>query len=178
MITKQTKFIIVIAFQLIIIFSLLIFKVAVLTGGTEVVLKIRPVDPRDPLRGDYVTFRYDISTVSPYLFSYSPIKTGDTIYLPLEKQGDYWRPVKGIKKYKLEEENTLFIKGKIATDGLETRELNPNSSIRVLYGIEEYFIPEGVGQNFNFRQAAVRVSIDKDGNAVLKQLYVDGESWP
>ncbi|PJC47845.1 MAG: hypothetical protein CO034_01100, partial [Parcubacteria group bacterium CG_4_9_14_0_2_um_filter_35_11] len=63
MLTKQTKFIIAIAIQLVIIFSIIIFKMAVLTGGAEVLLRIEPVDPRDPLRGDYLTFQYKISNL-------------------------------------------------------------------------------------------------------------------
>ena len=71
---KQTKFILAIALQLAVIFTIIIFKFSVFTGGTEVMLRIQPVDPRDPLRGDYVTFSYDISSVSSYQFEYSPIK--------------------------------------------------------------------------------------------------------
>jgi hypothetical protein len=56
MITKQTKFIIAIVIQLVIIFTIIIFKIAVLRSGTEVLLRIKPVDPRDPLRGDHLTF--------------------------------------------------------------------------------------------------------------------------
>ena len=51
--TKQTKFIIAIGIQLVILFAIIIFKSSVLIGGTEVLLKIEPVDPRDILRGDY-----------------------------------------------------------------------------------------------------------------------------
>src|SRR4029077_13511649 len=38
-------------------------RAAILAYGTDVLLKTAPVDPRDLLRGDYVTLNYDISRV-------------------------------------------------------------------------------------------------------------------
>jgi uncharacterized membrane-anchored protein len=38
-------------------------RVQILRSGTEVMLQTRPVDPRDFLRGDYVSLAYDISSV-------------------------------------------------------------------------------------------------------------------
>lgn len=172
MLTKQTKFIIGIVIQLVIIFSIIIFKMAVLIGGTEVLLKIEPVDPRDPLRGDYITFSYEISNLDSYLFVYSPIRKADTVYVPLEQRGKYWRAVHGIQKIKPIDEEKIFLKGKVFSVSRDR--------IRVIYGIEEYFIPEGVGQDFPFweHKAAARVSIDEKGNAVLKQIYVNDKPWP
>lgn len=172
MLTKQTKFIIAIVIQLIIIFGIIIFKVAVLTGGTEVLLQIEPVDPRDPLRGDHLTFQYRISSVDTYLFDYSPVKDGDTVYVPLEQRGKYWTAIRGIRKTKLPDKEEIFIKGKVSS--------SRGSRIHIVYGIEDYFISEGVGQDFTFwrREAAARVSIDENGNAVLKQVYVDDRAWP
>src|ERR1035441_2202352 len=40
-----------------------------LAGGKLVLLETRPVDPRDLLRGDYVTLNYKISDVALSLFS-------------------------------------------------------------------------------------------------------------
>ena len=40
-------------------------RVNILRTGTDVTLQTRPVDPRDLLRGDYVTLSYEISRVPP-----------------------------------------------------------------------------------------------------------------
>ena len=170
MLSKQNKFFLVIAFQLFIIISLIIFKYSILTGGVEIFLKIAPVDPRDLLRGDYVTFRYaDISQLNFYDQNFI---VGDTVYVLLKKGDKYWRVSGYPTENKPKEENSIFIKGKISS-------VNKNS-INVRYGIEEYFIAEGTGRTFNFagKEAVAKVSVDKDGNAVLKQLYIDGEVWP
>ncbi len=172
MLPRQTKFIIAIVIQLVIIFSIIIFKVAVLTGGAEVLLRIEPIDPRDPLRGDHLTFQYRISNISPYLFNYTPVKEGDTVYVPLEQQGKYWVVVKGVQKTKPKDTENIFIRGKVSKIS--------GSRIYIVYGIEDYFIPEGAGRDFTFwrREVSAKVSIDRDGNAVLKQIYVDDKLWP
>jgi uncharacterized membrane-anchored protein len=172
MLTKQTKFIIAIAIQLVIIFSIIIFKMAVLKGGTEVLLRIEPVDPRDPLRGDHLTFSYKISNLDSYLFNYYPIRDGDTVYVPLKQQGKYWTAAFGIQKTKPIGEEKIFLRGKISSFY--------GNRIHIIYGIEDYFIPEGTGQDFTFwrQETAARISVDENGNAVLKQIYVNDKPWP
>ena len=75
------------AIQAAILFVVIFFKLLVLIGGEEVFLKIRPVDPRDPFRGDYITFQYDISRIKgSFLNSQEKIERGDEIYIPLFKK--------------------------------------------------------------------------------------------
>src|ERR1700741_4829893 len=49
--------------QLGLIATMVIDRAGILREGTEITLQTRPVDPRDFLRGDYVTLSYDISAV-------------------------------------------------------------------------------------------------------------------
>ena len=183
--TKQTKFILAIALQVLIIFTIIIFKLSVLTGGTDILLKIEPVDPRDPLRGDYAAFQYsDISNIDPYISGGQQMSNGDTVYVVLDRNGKYWA-ARSIQKTKPSGEN-VFLKGKIASGGTESQSdiLSGlgfgDSRILVVYGIEEYFIPEGAGRGFSFwnKEAAAGVVVDENGNAVLKQIYVDDKPWP
>jgi len=158
-----------IGFQFVVIFSMVVFKMAVLIRGTNVMLKIEPVDPRDWLRGDHVIFQYDISNVPSHLVG-QDVKMGDSVYVLLTEQDPYWQATR-VQKQKPTEE-LLFIKGTVRSPGKKT------TNIR--YGIEQYFIPEGTGKGFSFRdkESAAEVAIDKYGNAVLKQIYVDGKKWP
>jgi len=180
--TKQKKFIIAVAIQLAILFIIIITKVATLTGGTDVVLRIRPVDPRDPLRGDYVTFNYDISSINSYIVrDVNEIKNGNTVYVALREAGKYWTALTvSVKK----PADGIFIKGKVVSGGVKNEGdiISPrqSSDIRIIYGIEEYFIPEGKGQDFVFgdKETVARVMVDKNGNPVLKQIYVDNNLWP
>lgn len=169
---------------MVIIFAIIIFKLSILTGGTDVLLKIAPVDPRDLLRGDYATFQYDISNLDPYYASGQQIRNGDTVYIVLRQNGKYWVTQNVQKNQPTGSE--LFIKGKVESGGIENQ-ADPfsyqrfrGSRLHVVYGIEQYFIPEGKGQNFSFwnKEAAARVALDDNGNAVLKQIYVDDKPWP
>ena len=177
---KQTKFTIAIAVQLAIIFGLLIFKMSILSSGTDVLLKIAPVDPRDPLRGDYVVFEYDISRINEYSFGYSPIRNNDTIYVPLKQRGKYWTASYGIQKTKPVDTANIFIKGKIASGEGTDSSLSFRNTYHIIYNIEEYFIPEGAGRGVSFwnKEAYARVTIDQSGNPVLRQIFVDDKPWP
>lgn len=184
MLTKQTKFLLAIALQVVIIFTIVIFKVSVLSGGTDVILRIEPVDPRDMLRGDYATFQYDISTLDAYLFGGQQISNGDTVYVSLRQSGEYWL-AQNIQRNK-PLDGGIFIKGTVVSGGIESQSDNfqsqrlSSSMVNIIYGIEDYFIPEGKGQGFSFwdKESAAKVAVDENGNAVLKQLYVDGKTWP
>lgn len=183
--SKQIKFILAVALQLAIIFIIIIFKFSIFTGGTEVMLRIQPVDPRDPLRGDYVTFSYDISSVSSYQFKYSPISNGDKVYIPLAKRSGYWqvsgmiskdKPVQGVFIKGVVKESDSINFGQPILIDVQKQERN----ITIIYGIEEYFIPEGAGRTERFigNNNFAKVAIDDNGNAVLKQLFVDNKIWP
>lgn len=172
--TKQTKFILAIVSQLIIILFIVIFKASILSSGIEVMLKVAPIDPRDMLRGDYITFQYDISNIDIRNFYLSDleINNGETVYVILGKYGKYWT-VSGIQKKKPSGENIIFIKGIVSR--------SRGSSLHIIYGIEDYFIPEGKGASFNFWNARdevfTKVVVNKSGNAVLKEFYVNDKSW-
>ncbi len=204
MIPKSTKFILAFALQVIIILALIIVKLSVLEGGTEVFLRIAPVDPRDPLRGDFVSFQYDISRVKSYqirdeLNNSQNVRNGDDLYVVLEEGSPYWYVREARRGVPVPDSNEklVFIKGRVISGGQDpyaqspstlensTTTLNKNLSLeskelRLSYGIEQYYIPEGAGNNFSFwnKDAGMRVKVDERGNAVPTQLYVDGKAWP
>ena len=174
--SKKNKFIIAIAIQTAILFFIILFKLLILSGGEEVFLKIRPVDPRDPFRGDYITFQYDISRIKGSFFDSSEkIKYGDKIYIPLLKRKNYHVAANRISKNK--PDTGMFIKGTVNDIRQKGDSLD---EVFVSYGIEEYFIPENSGRNVNFngQNTFAKVVLDKNGNAVLKNVYVNGKLWP
>lgn len=184
--TKLTKFILAIVFQVVIIFGIIIFKVSVLAGGTEILLHIEPVDPTSPLRGDYATFQYDISNLGLYLLEGLGVRNGDTVYVVLNQRGKYWT-AESVQLTQPADSAQIFIKGKVAGGGAYSQsDIIPEfrssgrSGIEVVYGVEEYFIPEGTGRNFNFgnKTAAAIVAVDENGAAALKRIIVDGKPWP
>ena len=222
-ITKQTKFILAIALQISIILIIIIFKMAVLTNGTEVLLKVEPIDPQSLLRGNYLTLQYNISNLDRSLFNINQIKKGETVYVILKKNGEYWKAEK-VEKDKPNTNGQIFIKGKIVSESLENKVEFPKEKIKdlkikteklkgkaenqrenqrekvlnaflqsrrhinkpsvriihIIYGIEDYYIPEGKGNGFVFwhKRVTAKIAVDENGRAIVKQIYVNGNPWP
>lgn len=185
--SKLVKFIVVVTLQVLVITGIILYKSAILTGGTPVMLAIEPVDPRDWLRGDYATFAFDISSVGNNYFNYPAINNGDQVYVPLinsYSSNDTWYVGYGISKTK--PTKGVFIKGTVASGGTDSATLPPpaygftSRQIQINYGIEQYFVPEGVGRNLGFgnERATAKVYVDENGNAVIKQIYINGRPWP
>ncbi len=197
MIPTSTKFFLAFALQVAVIFILIIVKLSVLESGTGVFLRIAPVDPRDPLRGDYVTFQYEISRVSSYKVRGEDIRklhNGDVLYVILQEGNPYWYIDYASTERPSTNENRIFLKGKIvqgAQSPLDTfqqhigtstnpRPVRIDRDLTLSYGMEQYYIPEGAGNNFSFwnKEAGMRIKVDANGNAVPDQLFVEGKKWP
>jgi len=167
---KKKIFIIIGIFWLVIIGGFIAFKEFTLQTGNEVLLKTRPVDPRDLFRGDYVILRYDISTVFTNEFSKnsSNFEKEDNIYVSLNVDDEKIGTIKNIYKNTPDDE-MFFIKG-IVKNVYGDR-------LNVEYGIESYFVPEGEGRVIEREMGKIytKVAIDNFGNAVIKSLVLDGE---
>ncbi len=177
-----------VVFWLLIFSGFILFKEYTLRTGTEMILRIEPVDPRDLFRGDYVTLNYEISTLDleKVQAEDTHFEYNDRIYLALELENGYGM----VKKiYKNPPDDELYIKGKVKEliydweedeDGLIAEEPQIKE-LRVEYGIESYFVPEGKGLEIESQQwtgrerVDVKVVVDKYGKAVIKSLLIDGE---
>ena len=143
------------------------FNEANLAFGKSVVLQTAPVDPRDIFRGDYVVLRYEISTLSN-IPGLRTVKEGDKAYVRLEQRVDIWEATEISKVPR--EEWAVFISGKV-TNVRDNR-------ITMEYGIEAYFVPEGKGREIERAgDIKVRVSLDRSGIAIIKNLIVDGATF-
>lgn len=168
-------------FWLLIFSGFIAYKEYTLRTGTEVMLKTLPVDPRDLFRGDYVTLNYEISTLDMERIEAenSYFYYGDPVYLALKLENGYGLPE---KIYTTPPDNELYIKGKV-NDIIYDWESEDGTiqELRVDYGIESYFVPEGRGmeiekeQQIGRKQVNAKVIIDKYGNAVIKSLSIEGE---
>ena len=165
---KTLLFLLIGVFWLVVIVGFIAVKEVTLQTGEEVLLKIRPVDPRDLFRGDYVVLRYEIGTLDLGIIAtdYTDFESGDKIYVALNIVDGYGIPS---KIYRSSPEEDMFLKGTVK----DTR----NNRLSVEYGIESYFVPEGEGRVIERQRGNldVSVSIDKFGNAVIKRLLIDGQ---
>lgn len=192
--SPTVKFAIAVGLQVAVILLIILFKLAILTGGTTVRLRIEPVDPRDPLRGDYVTFRYaDLSSIQLYGSTPSGVREGANVYVPLRRSGQYWVSTNRILASSPDAEDgaELFLRGQVTavtgnTQDVETWKQPSNrnwgvTTVHVTYGIEDYFIPENSGRTLPWgrnAQLSAEVAVDDQGRGVLKGLYANSKPWP
>lgn len=154
-------------------------RALLLSNGREIRLEVVPVDPRDLLRGDYVTLAYPMSRLSTdEVEGDDEFYFHDPIYVSLLEAPDGWqataihhtRPADGV-----------FLKG-IVEDSYTREDCEvapPCREVRVNYNLEQFFIPEGKGRELetlrNDQRVSVDVAVADSGRAALKRLLVDGE---
>jgi uncharacterized membrane-anchored protein len=73
--------------QLVIVGVAVAPRLSAYARGEEYLLRVAPVDPIDPFRGAYVDLTYP--DLRPAGHS-SDLPTGDTTFVPLVRDGDYW----------------------------------------------------------------------------------------
>lgn len=156
-------------------------RVSLLGGGREVVLDTAPFDPRSLFRGDYVILNYRISTLDPAkLDGEDALVAGQAVYITLarpegpEPAGKLaaWTPVSLATRHPGEVgAQRAVIRGKLwALSG---------TALRIKYGIESYFVPEGEGRRLESQARTgnirVLVAVASDGKAAIKGLVLDGK---
>lgn len=161
-----------------ILLSIIVGHATILRSGTEVLLKAAPVDPRDLLRGDYVILNYDISRVPvATLVGARPATDGQqTLAVRLRKQPDgYW----GIAESSFEPLAAMADTVVIDSQPFDYRPSTDIDTIRVDYGIESYYVPEGEGRDLEQAPAdgrlAIAASVSAGGTAQIKSLLLDGK---
>lgn len=157
-----------------------------LRSGVEILLKTAPVDPRDLLRGDYVTLNYDISRVPFSTMVEGPPKMSRSaaiLSVRLKKQDDgYWGIVESSFGALDPKPDTVVLKSLPVVDYVFYGDATDRSQaiIGVTYGIERYYVPEGQGHDIesarNDNRVAIAARVSSDGVAHIRSLLLDGKS--
>ena len=129
-----------------------------LTEGREITLQTAPVDPRSLFQGDYAILDYEISEIPLHLAGQP---AGAQVFVTLVECGDVWcASGYGLSRPDAAE---VYVRGVINADG------------RLDFGIRTFFVPEGTGHIVeNAEDVKVVVSLDDQGQAVIKRVLVDG----
>ena len=152
----------IVAAQLAFLIGFIGVREVALRTGTEVVLQTVPVDPRSLLQGDYAILDYEIARLPDWMDGFSE---GRTVYVVLQEERDVWTS-SSYTEERSRVAGEVFIKGRIDRIG------------HADFGIGTYFVPEGTGRVVERAQdVKVVVSVDEDGNAVIKDVLVDGETF-
>jgi uncharacterized membrane-anchored protein len=161
---RSYKIGLIVALQVIFLFTMIGFKYFTLATGAPVLLKAVQVDPRDMFRGEYVMLEYDITWIKGESLGLESFQQQD-VYVVIEKGEKYWEEV-GIylDKPSLYSEQIL-IKGRVDYFNEFKDEYH------VTYGIESYYVEEGQGREIGqSRYFDTLIKIDRFGNAVIEKI--------
>ncbi len=137
----------------------------------EILLKLQPiVDPRSLFQGNYLFLNYEISYLrknsyqGPQSFS-----SGERIFVILKKVNEHYSAKEVSKTLP---KNEVFLKGKVFS--------NYGGNLRIIYGIETYFVPESKAREIEKKlrefqrktDVYVKVKVDNKGNALVKEILV------
>ncbi len=145
-----------------------------LAHGTTILLETRPVDPRDPLSGDYLMLNYQISDVPTGLFS-PPLKKdlpfGTKIFVALARGTNQFYVVTRASTHQFAPSaEEVLLRGETAN-----RWWNATNSVHVAYGIERYYVAEGTGNPHG--KLTAQAVVPASGRVRLKQLFLDGKPY-
>jgi uncharacterized membrane-anchored protein len=154
-------------------------RASVLRNGTQVLLKTAPVDPRDFLRGDYVVLNYDISSVPVSSISGAMPKEAAerSLWVRIKPgEGGFWQIAESSFDKLPPADGTAVLHTQPFYSYGETSQAE---TIRVEYGIERYYVPEGAGHALEEArrdgQVSIAASVGANGMAQIKSLLVDGK---
>ena len=173
---KRKLIILMLALQTLWVLGTVIHQEHLLRHGRVVLLTTQPVDPRDPLRGDFVRLNYDISDVPRDKFS--PSVTGD---LPVGTKvfvgiapgtNQFWQVTRASTEDFTPAPNEIRLVGKTAG---WWRKHGQGQPIHLVYGLEQYFVAEGTGHPAG--KLTVEAAVTAAGQAGIKAVYVDGKPY-
>lgn len=157
-------------------------RAAILRNGKEVLLKVQPVDPRDLLRGDYVSIGNNISRIPVKLIANIPAdkfsSDDGSLVVRLRKGEDgYWQPTTAWfdQAPSPAGPDEADIVGHVAA-GWDLR--SADATIAPDYGIDRFYVPEGEGlaiqDDMRVRPFGIKLALSASGTAQIKAL-MDGD---
>ncbi|MBO7144378.1 MAG: GDYXXLXY domain-containing protein [Salinivirgaceae bacterium] len=145
---------IILALNLLFVFGFFAFSVVkkerLYANGTEILLKLAPVDPRSLMQGDYMELNYEVT-------NQIRISDGNGKYVVVKVGSD------GVAKYERQQDDKELNEGELLIC------YKVNSKRRKCIGAENYFFQEGTGNKFADAEYGL-LKVDDDGNCVLVGL--------
>jgi len=169
---KLKALILILALQTAWVIGTAAYQERVLQHGTTIVLETRLVDPRDMLRGDYVILSYPINDVPRSVFAPAPageVPHGTTVHVALTKRGQFYQVNRASLEALTPDPGEVVISGKSAYAWFSTN----TPMVRVEYGLERYYVPEGTGRPSG--KMTVEAAVAPSGHALIRNVYVDGK---
>lgn len=187
----------IIILQLSLVFGLLFWNQAILSGGTAVKIRSpQPVDPSSLFRGNYIALRYTISDIDLSKVNFpqdAKFKRNDRVWVILEKEenSEWWEAVAVSREKPKLSSGQHALRGKVKYAPLGSGPIPltqgaGSGSLAVDYGVEQYFIPQefedeatkfvSLGRPREGRLAVVgaEVMVHSSGRARVREVYIGG----
>jgi uncharacterized membrane-anchored protein len=130
------------------------------SSALTILLKTRPVDPQDLLRGDYMILGYEIADVSLP----PSVREGDACWVILEPRGEYYVAVRASVDQPVVEGAQIAVRATRESRGLA-------------FGIEHFYVPEGKGTP-RFEKIEVEAAVSVTHQLAIKRVLLDGKEYP
>ncbi len=168
------------------IIALVLERASILRNGVTVRLATVPVDPRDLFRGDYVVLRYEIGTVNLTRIGTGDIGQGQIVHVGLRARPDgKAEAVKLARPGEPREAGLVWLQGRsgYTSDcpdvvGRDEQCAEGDRLMRVSYGLESYFVPQGEGLAIETTEASrveILAAVTASGKSAIKALLIDGK---
>jgi uncharacterized membrane-anchored protein len=168
------------------ILAMVFERAAILRDGATIRLATVPVDPRDLFRGDYVVLNYEISTINlTRIGAATDLKRDEAIHVGVRAgtsgQAEVMRVVRASQP---REPGLIWIAGKAGPvlncfrGFVGTACSEGEKVLRVRYGLESYFVPQGEGRAIETTASSrveVLAAVSVGGASAIKSLLIDGK---
>jgi len=150
---------VIILVWLVITGALVFYNESFYISGKEIILKVKPLDPRDFLRGDYISLDYDINVI-PERMNENSRYSHAKVYAVLKKNPDDTYDIMNISTKK-PANDVIFLRGQ-------------KYAGRIYYdGIQQYFVKEGEAKVLEKKLqngGLAKISIGSNGRARIKDI--------
>jgi uncharacterized membrane-anchored protein len=144
-----------------------------LAGAERIRLEVVQRDPRDLLRGDYVSLQYVIADIPLDTIAGGRPDYGDRVWVTLTAQDNVYALVAASRAPVAPGSGQRVIVGRVQS--LSNTSGRPE--VHLVYGIERLYVPEGRGLLPRGRVEA-EVALAEGGRPFLTRVFVDGRPYP
>jgi len=187
--TRGGRLLILVLVQTAVLASLVGFRQWTLDTGTPVVLAIHPVDPRSLFQGDYVQLSYEIGNLRiDRLAGDDDLERGETVFVDLQPGRPAWQATGVWRQRPVAAPTGAVLRGRVEwvseqqceeSGTGESTAIVPCRIAHIRYGIESYFVPEGMGRELERpaegERIDIRVAVNRAGTPAISAILVNGQ---
>ncbi len=167
------RILVIVALQTAALAYMIFDRTSILNSPDVVTLQVKPVDPQDMFRGDYVVFGYDISEIyTGGLAGDHNCADGAWCYVTLTNQNGKWTPAAVNGALPSHAPGSVILRGRATSVWASAVGAPP--TVRLLYGIESFFVPQGQGKPIEDERQkgnlTADIAVDPQGRGAIKSL--------